>query len=205
MSSYEQEIEKKLANKEALPETLDIPTLKYFWQANPLVRNKQTIPKFLRKVQVLSNFTDYELMILSRFMHYRNFAKDECVFKEGDIGVGFYLILSGTVRICTACDDGGSNLVVSLDRNEYFGELAILQEKGVRNASAIAGEQSELLGIFKPDLEKMIHSHPIIATKFLHSISIITANRFYNVTSEIKRLKQKVALLEEELNARKKD
>lgn len=205
MSSYEQEIEKKIQNNESLPETLDIPVLKYFWQANPLVRNKQTIPKFLRKVQILSSFTDYELMILSRFMHHRNFAKDEFVFKEGDIGVGFYLILAGTVKICTNCEDGGINLIVSLDRNDYFGELSILQEKGLRNASAIAGEQSELLGIFKPDLEKMIQSHPVVATKFLHSVSVITANRFYNVTAELKRLKQKIALLEEELNASKKD
>ncbi|MDD0854811.1 cyclic nucleotide-binding domain-containing protein [Halobacteriovorax sp. GB3] len=197
MASYENEITNKIDNKETLPEKLDIPTLKYFWQANPLVRNKQTIPKFLRRVEVLKNFSDYQLLILSRFLHHRSFSKGEVIFKEGDIGVGFYFLLGGSAALYSTQDDGSQALIVNLDRGEYFGELSILQDKGTRNASALAGEGCELLGIFKPDLEALIDQHPIVATKLIHSISIIIAHRFYNVTSELKILKQRLKQLEE--------
>lgn len=197
MSSYEEEISKKIESGEALPEKLDIPTLKYFWEANPLVRRKtQTIPRFLRKVDVLRNFTDYELMTLSKSLHHRVFRKEEMIFKESTLGVGFYFIFNGRVELFNTDEDNKKNHIITLEKGEYFGELSILQERGYRNASAISVDGCELLGFFKPDLEELINTQPIVATKLLHAISIIVANRFYNISSELNALKKKVERLE---------
>ncbi|WP_372652646.1 hypothetical protein, partial [Halobacteriovorax sp.] len=66
--SFEKDIE---TNKE-LPPKLDIPILKYFWQSNPLFSsNKNSIPKFLRRIKVLENFSDNELRLLSNSLHLR--------------------------------------------------------------------------------------------------------------------------------------
>ena len=70
--SYEEEINKSLEKGEELPRKLDISMIKYFWQANPLSSsNGENIPKFLKGIEVLKNFSDNELRILSQYMHIR--------------------------------------------------------------------------------------------------------------------------------------
>jgi CRP-like cAMP-binding protein len=204
--SFEQEVKEKNEKGDALTTKLDIPILKYFWQANPLfASNRNSIPRFLRKIKVLENFSDNELRILSSSMHLRTFSDGERIFKQNDVGVGFYFIYTGRVDIIVEEDqtiqDPKSNLpklnhVVSLDKMDYFGELALLQQNSVRNASAVARESCQLLGIFKPDLENLIDTKPTIATKILQAVSIITANRLFSVTNEVRRLKYKLRDME---------
>ena len=70
--SYEEEINQKISEKDELPEKLDISMIKYFWQASPLSRSgTDSIPRFLRKIRVLKNFSDTELHTLSRYLHRR--------------------------------------------------------------------------------------------------------------------------------------
>ncbi|WP_127715643.1 cyclic nucleotide-binding domain-containing protein [Halobacteriovorax sp. HLS] len=203
--SYEKKISNDSLEGKSLPQKLDIPILKYFWQANPLFSsNKNSIPRFLRKVKVLENFTDNELRTLASAMHLRTFSDGERIFKQNDVGVGFYFIYTGRVDIIVEEDQiikdseksPKLNHVVSLDKMDYFGELALLQQNSIRNASAIARESCQLLGIFKPDLENLIDSKPSVATKILQAVSVITANRLFSVTNEVRRLKYKVRDLE---------
>ena len=187
---------------------VDIGLLKFFWQINPFHKtDKESIPKFLRNLEVFKNFTEFELWQLSQSLHIRSYDKGELIFKENDPGVGFYFIVNGSVNIVIEKDhstagDGDKNIeskvVVSLDKNEYFGELAMLQDRHTRNASAVAKGPCELLGIFKPDLDVMINEKPVIASKLLQSVSLIIANRLTSITQEVRKLKEKIKNLEEE-------
>ena len=209
MKSYEKEVNDKIENEKALPPKLDLSLLRYFWQAGPFSgRNKKTIPKFLRKIEVLKTFTDNELRILSKYLHLRQFEPDEAVFEQGDLGVGFYFVYSGQIDIRVQYDEYAEQIedasrkldgrkVLSLEQYDYFGELALLQENNFRTAAALSRDNSQLLGIFKPDLEVLIDEYPIVATKLLQSISVILANRLFSITSEVRTLKMKIANMEE--------
>ena len=207
--SYEKEIDEKITKNIELPDRMELSILKYFWQASPLSSGGEAIiPKYLRKVKVLKNFSDYELQIFSRFLHIRHFNSKEVVFNQEDTGVGFYFILSGEVEIWAktykvdnnneVIDDEEQfsssqvNLIATLERKDHFGELALLQDNSTRTASAIAKENCCLLGIFKPDMDELINSHPVVGAKLLQSISIILANRLSSVTTEMKILKFKL-------------
>lgn len=203
MASYEQEIKERINNNEPLPSKLEYSLVKYFWQANPLLKsNKTSIPRYLRTLPVLRNFSDTELKLLSNSLHFRTFDNGEKIFKQGDVGVGFYFIFSGNVDVIVEQDIDSKKIsesmrhVVALDRQDYFGELSLLQENSVRNASAIAQNSCELLGIFKPDLENLINTYPIVATKLLQSVSVIIANRLFSITKEVRNLKFKIKQLE---------
>lgn len=204
--SYEKKLEDRSADR------LDIGLLKFFWQINPLLRSsKNKIPKFLRNMEIFKNFSDLELWELSKAFHLRKFEKGDVVFNEGEQGVGFYLMLNGRIDIIIERDDQSnegnvepqSKVVISLEKKSYFGELALLQDDHIRNASAIAQEPSELIGIFKPDLDIIINEKPVVASKLLQSVSLIVANRLYSVTQDLRRLKERVKILEEEKNANK--
>jgi CRP/FNR family transcriptional regulator, cyclic AMP receptor protein len=198
--SYEKDIQDKIDTKGDLPEKLDISLLKYFWQASPLSGSRpDTVPKFLRDIDVLKNFSDNELRILSQSLHLRVFTDGEVIFSQKDIGVGLYFVYSGQVDVRVEKEvDEDENIIITLDKNDYFGELALLQEGSVRNATAVSRDTTQLLGIFKPDVEHLIESYPVVATKLLQSISVIIANRLYSVTQELKRVKHRLNQMEAE-------
>jgi CRP-like cAMP-binding protein len=198
--------EKEVNDNKVGSEKVDIGLLKFFWQTNPFLKSaKNTIPSFLKKLEVFKNFTDFELWELSKRLHKRNFDKGEIIFNEADLGVGFYFIVSGAVDIVAqdglSSDSDKSKVIVSLERNDYFGELAMLQDRHLRNAAAVAKEPCQLLGFFKPDLDTMIHERPVVASKLLQSVSLIVANRLYSVTQEVRKLKDKIKQMEEKNEA----
>ena len=207
MGTYEQNINESIEQEKDLPQKLDYSILAYFWQANPILSSSRsaTLPLFLRNVNVLKNFSDNELRLLSKFLHLRVFQPNELVFEQGDRGVGFYFIYSGYIDIVTKKEINTEEslqktkkkdvkqLIVSLEKGNYFGELALLKENSVRNASAISRGVSELVGIFKPDIEELIHSYPIIAAKLLQSVSVIVAKRLSVATAEVQSLKFKLS------------
>jgi CRP/FNR family transcriptional regulator, cyclic AMP receptor protein len=211
--SFEKEINDSVRRGNALPTKLDIGLLKYFWQSSPITGGRRNnVPKFLREIGVLKNFTDNELRILSQFLHKRNFSDSEIIFKRKDTGIGLYFVYQGMVDVIVDGQNSSrregdetidENIIITLDKFDYFGELALLQDQSIRNATAVAREKTILLGIFKPDVEHLIESHPIIATKLLQSVSIIVANRLFSVTQELKRLKHKIVKLEAECEKRK--
>ncbi|MBF0361844.1 MAG: cyclic nucleotide-binding domain-containing protein [Oligoflexia bacterium] len=119
--SYERVINEKLKSGEALPPRLNYPTLKFFWQAGPLSRkNKDAIPSFLRNVEIFKNFTENELRILSKYMHLRAFEKNEIIFRQGDRGFGFYLVLSGEVGIYLEEEDFSNEVKISNPNAEFI-------------------------------------------------------------------------------------
>lgn len=211
--SYEKEVCEKIDKKEDIPNRVNISILKYFWQASPLsASDKSGIPKFLRDIGVFKNFSDYELHLFSKYLHVRHFSSKEVIFNQEDTGVGFYFILGGQVEIWAKNykvdqnnqlveDDAHHttsqlNLIATLDRKDHFGEIALLQNNSIRTASAIAKESCILLGIFKPDMNELINSHPVVASKLLQSISIILANRLSSATTEMKVMKYKLYQIE---------
>ena len=76
--SVESQTSKDFKVSKALPEKYQISMLKYFWQASPLSSNKKdTIPKFLKKLKLLGDFSDNELRTLSKFFNVRSYSSDE--------------------------------------------------------------------------------------------------------------------------------
>ncbi len=208
-SSYEAKILQDIKNGKELPGKIDIPLLKFFWQSSVLSGSKEgKVPRFLRRVRVFNDFSELELRTLSSYLHLRDFQAKEFIFRQGEKGAGLYFVFLGHVDVVVENDDfagegderKGASLVLSLERGDYFGELALLQQDSIRNASVIAQDRTSLLGLFLPDLEDMIEAHPVVAAKLLQAISRIIASRLYNLTTEVRKLKLKLDRYEKSSN-----
>lgn len=199
--SYENEMIDKSKKGETLPDRLDIPVLKYLWDASPVsFGTKDNYHSFFKKISVLNSFSDNEIRLFTKFLHRREFQTNEVIFRQGDSGYGFYFIYQGSVDIFTNhlntnTEDQGE-FVIRLDRRQYFGEMGLLEDFNRRSATVIAHENSVLLGIFKPDLDKMLELYPVLGAKFLRETALIMANRMGQLTREIMSLKKKVKELE---------
>lgn len=198
--SYEKDIMNKVENGENIPDKLDIPLLKYLWDASPLsFKNKDTVYSFFKKVTVLNSFSDNEIRLFTKFLHRREFIANEVIFRQGDSGYGFYFIYEGSVDIFANYLNNGQDhgdLIIRLDRRQYFGEMGLLEDFNRRSATVIAHENTVLLGIFKPDLDRMLENYPVLGAKFLRETALIMANRMGQLTREVMSLKKKVKDLE---------
>jgi CRP/FNR family transcriptional regulator, cyclic AMP receptor protein len=199
--SYEKDMMQKLGRGESSTDRLDIPLLKYLWESGPL-SFKESYHDFFKKISVLNSFSDNEVRLFTKFLHRREFAPNEVIFRQGDSGYGFYFIYVGSVNIFAKHDsqpEGQGDFVIRLEKQQYFGEMGLLEEFNRRSATVIAAEPTVLLGIFKPDLERMLEVYPVLGAKFLRETALIMANRMGQLTREIVNLKKKVKELEQKV------
>ena len=179
--------------------SLETPLLKYLWASSPL--NLNFVPdyhQYFKKMRLLDSFTDHEIRIFTRYLIKRVFQQDEVIFHQGETGYGIYFIFSGLVTIYSNFDEKNSrgDEILTLKSSEYFGEMGLLENFNKRTASAVAKETTVLLGLFKPDLEKLLEQHPVIGAKFLRETALIMAGRIGDLTKEMMKLRKIIVDLE---------
>lgn len=121
------------------------------------------LPGFGRKIKVaVSWFLDMivppENVMLkieaSQALAQLHFEEGDIVFHEGDIGDYLYIIIDGSVDVLKE-KEGKQQKVASLNKGEFFGEMALLNERG-RTATIKANTATNLLALRKTDFGMLI-------------------------------------------------
>jgi CRP/FNR family cyclic AMP-dependent transcriptional regulator len=113
--------------------------------------------------------------------------KNEVVFREGDIGDAFYLIVTGSIRISTLVPGVGEEALTILKEGEYFGEMALIDD-APRSASAIANDDTMLLCIGKDDFRKLLERQTDIAYKLLWIFTKTLSARLRKTDEQLKSI-----------------
>jgi len=100
----------------------------------------------------------------------RRFARREAVFREGDRADGFFLVVSGGVKIFKLSEDGKEQVLHLLEPGQSFAEATIF-EGGAFPADAEALEPTELLFIPKRPFLELLERNPKVALGMLASLS----------------------------------
>jgi len=137
---------------------------------------EDSLVSFLAGNPVFSELSARDRQYLTEHLHTRHYDQGEIIFEEGDIGSGFYLIRSGHVRISLDPSDAESVELARLSTGDFFGETA-LSEAAPRLTTAIAIETSELVGLFRSDLELLAQNRPVLCNKILLSLNQILSRR----------------------------
>jgi CRP/FNR family cyclic AMP-dependent transcriptional regulator len=155
----------------------------------------QSIRDALKANVLFQDLNQRELRLLENIVNVRNFRPGENVFKQGEVGVGMYIIQSGSVNVTTEELDTTSNVVkinhiTQLKKGGFFGELALVEDNGRRSASCAAHEESVLIGFFKPDLMELVERNPTAGIKILLRLGEILGTRLKETTSRLSALKR---------------
>lgn len=143
-----------------------------------------------------------ELRFVEQIVHVRNYRKGEFIFQQGEVGVGMYIIVKGSVDISlldnspTNPEAGNFVFITKLEGGDFFGELSLVEEGGKRSASAVAAEDSILVGFFKPDLMEILDRNPETGVKIIMRLSEVLGRRLKETTEKIKHLKKEVSALQ---------
>jgi CRP-like cAMP-binding protein len=107
---------------------------------------------------------------LARIALNRSYKKGQVIFSEGDDGIGFYVIISGRIKIFKLSPDGKEQILHIFGPTETFGEVPVFTGHGYP-AYAEAYTQSSLLFFPKNDFVELIKKDPSMALNMLAVLS----------------------------------
>jgi CRP/FNR family transcriptional regulator, cyclic AMP receptor protein len=111
--------------------------------------------------------SDVQVQLYSRFG--RKIPAGTVLFNEGDRGEEMYILQSGKVKISKRIR-GVEKTLATLEKGEFFGEMAILNDKP-RSASAETIEECEMLMIDRKTFDALIRGNAEIAVRFIKRLA----------------------------------
>jgi len=126
-------------------------------ETNPIV-------EMLNQTPIWSGLSTQDLHSIVRSAKDRRYDAGQAIVKKDESGVGFYLILDGTVEV-----KSGETLLTKLGRGQFFGEMTVIDDEP-RSADVIAVEPSRCLVLTPWAFEALVSNHPKIALKMLREL-----------------------------------
>jgi small-conductance mechanosensitive channel/CRP-like cAMP-binding protein len=118
-----------------------------------------SIRDLLRQVSYFHKFTDLELRRLVELGYRKRLGKSDILFREGEPGNAFYIILSGSVEVFAEKID---KHLTDLNAGQFFGELSLML--GIpRTATVRALEDTILFEINHKGFEYLLQEQPELA------------------------------------------
>ncbi len=157
--------------------------IEFLWK-KIVKRSEKDITTVLKENTLFQDLTYKEIKLVSNIIHVRKYRRDEAVFRQGEIGFGMYIIISGSIDITledpsmeSFDDDIHETILTNLRNGDFFGELSLIEENGRRTATARANRNTVLIGFFKPNLLEMIERAPKAGVKITMRLSQVLGQR----------------------------
>jgi CRP/FNR family cyclic AMP-dependent transcriptional regulator len=158
-------------------------------------RKERTLTHKLKDNILFQDLTGKELKLVENIVNIRNYRPGETIFRQGEVGVGMYIISRGLVNIYVeeiipASGEVKTVHVTQLKEGDFFGDLALVEENSRRSATAVASVETILIGFFKPALLEITDRNPTAGVKILLRLSEVLGGRLKETTSRISEIKR---------------
>ena len=125
----------------------------------------------LSKIPLFADLAPDELSQLVESLDVKEMQAGELLFREGDIGEHFYVVLNGELEVLMGEGRPEELLLNILRAGEYLGEMSLILPGGQRTASARARVPAVLLTLSRQQFMELLRRHPILATSMLRVLS----------------------------------
>ncbi len=157
-------------------------------------RKENDLRSVLKENILFKDLSDRELSFVENIVHFRRYHASEQVFRQGEVGVGMYIIVTGRIDI-SVTDHTIQNeaereiFITQLLERDFFGELSLVEDNGPRTATATAREESRLIGFFKPDLMEILARSPSTGVKIVLRLAEVLGRRLKDTTEKVSELR----------------
>ena len=139
----------------------------------------------LKKIPLFEGLNSTQLEKVAAITTERIIESSEKIFKEGDAGDEFFIILEGRVRISKHVPGIGEEALAILDPGTYFGEMALVDDTP-RSADALAHTRTKLRVIKREELDGLMFTDKDIAYTLLWTFVRTLAVRLRETNEKIK-------------------
>ena len=109
---------------------------------------------------------------IAETMKSRTLEPGESIAVEGEQGVGFFVIESGTARVTV----GGEERRM-LGPGDFFGEVALISPTARRSATVTADTQVRCWGLTSWEFRPLVHDNATVAWSLLESLAKMLGDR----------------------------
>ncbi|MDR7482353.1 MAG: cyclic nucleotide-binding domain-containing protein [Armatimonadota bacterium] len=120
--------------------------------------------EYLKQVPIFATLPARELESVARSMRERTYEPGAVIVKEGDPGLGFFLITRGRVEVWHH-----DHRIRELGPGEFFGEMALMEERP-RSATVKAVERTTCLQLVRWDFRALLKENPDLAVRMLEVV-----------------------------------
>jgi CRP-like cAMP-binding protein len=124
----------------------------------------------LRNVPFFSKLSQDEADNVAQRLLLRHYSPGQIIFHHGDPGGLLYIIIEGKVKITHATAEGQEALLAIFGANDFFGELALLDDSP-RSATVEAIEPTRALTLHREDFMHYIRGNPDLSLHVLHTMA----------------------------------
>ncbi|MBT4482511.1 MAG: cyclic nucleotide-binding domain-containing protein [Candidatus Latescibacteria bacterium] len=157
----------------------------FFW-LNPFKKASSDVKietSFLSSVPIFYSLSSRQLEKVLNIVHVRRFEDGDIVFRQGDPGLGMYIVREGEVEIYNENDcDMTRQKIAVIKQGEFLGEISLLNDSP-RSATVISQKKSTLIGLFRQDLFGLMESDPKLGLHIVYRLAQIVAERLRLITS----------------------
>jgi CRP/FNR family transcriptional regulator len=121
--------------------------------------------ELIRQVPLFSDLNDEEIKGLVSSMKERIFNEGDAIAKEGQTGVGFFIIDEGEAAVSV-----GGEERTTLGHGAYFGEIALIDD-GPRTATITAKSSLKCYGITSWEFKPLVEDNAALAWKMLQTMA----------------------------------
>jgi CRP-like cAMP-binding protein len=150
------------------------PSIVSFDMEDPLTLTQDRRTELLAACRLFSGVDAPDLAAVAERAVEVDFPAGHVIARKGEIGTGFFLVVSGSVRVIR----GGADVAV-LGPGEFFGELSVLDGQP-RVAQVVAAEPTRCLALASWDFEQALLDSPSLALSILRGL----AARLRSVTEQ---------------------
>jgi CRP/FNR family transcriptional regulator, dissimilatory nitrate respiration regulator len=126
----------------------------------------------LKKALLFSELEEENLAEVAAISAKRVFSKGETLFGEGEIATGFYLLASGSIKLCKVSPDGKEKVLHFVHPYETFAEAAFFGD-GKYPAEARALESGVALFFPRQAFMGLLERNPRFSLNLIISLSLL--------------------------------
>jgi CRP-like cAMP-binding protein len=121
--------------------------------------------KMLAGVPLFAELSKRDLLALARSAKEVRHREGAMLAREGEPGLGFFLILDGTAAVTVRGRDRAK-----MGPGDFFGEISLL-DNGPRSATVTAVTPIHVMGLTQWVFKRLVESNPTIALKMLKTMA----------------------------------
>jgi CRP-like cAMP-binding protein len=123
-----------------------------------------------RAVPLFASLSDRQLDQLHRLSHHRSYHPGETVFREGETGIGVYVVTSGCFELRHDSNFGDGSQEAILSAGEVFGLTSLLDDEP-RRVSAYAMSHGTCAVMTRMTMRNAMTETPALAIEVIRSMA----------------------------------
>ncbi|MBM3241734.1 cyclic nucleotide-binding domain-containing protein [Candidatus Poribacteria bacterium] len=187
-----------------MPDTNESTIWSNIFKRDSKVEVEKDMASALAKVPIFSELSKREIQKIVRIAYKRDYKEDEEIVRKGQPSAGMYVIMRGEVKVTRRSPEGIEVRLATMGEGDFFGDVGLL-DNAPRTATITAITPSQVIGLFRPELLRLIEQDPKLASKILFKLAQIVAVRLRVTNEKLEKLVEEVKHLRANSNVEREE